>query len=258
MSKRFCFIGDSHVAAVRLALKSNEFARCRDSISVFGAVGTLLSTAIFRNRRLTSDEPKARKALRLTGGTPFIRLDAYDVFCVVGCWTSVNAANLIAKDYSSYRLGLPGGQLLSQELIDIMLIDRFRKSIAGTLIDLLAQATDKPIYLIPDPLWSTKVFEEPRGVIMGAIAKSTHAADYVDWVHRCLQSAFAGKATVLRQPADTVENSLFTKEAYSRNSISLGRRAAEHPEADFVHMNGAYGARILEEFFAEADKPASP
>jgi len=206
---------------------------------------------------LTSDEPKTRKSLRFTGGTPFISLDAYDVFCVVGCRTSVNAANLIAQDYSSVRLGLPGGQLVSQELMDILLIDRFRKTIAGTLIDLLAQSTDKPIYLIPDPLWSTKVFEEPRGVIMGAIAKSTHAADYADWVYRCLQSAFAGKATVMRQPADTIENNVFTAQTYSQNSIGLGRRVVEHPETDFVHMNGAYGARILEEFFATVDKPAA-
>ena len=69
MSQRVCFIGDSHVAALRLALMSEKFAARRGDVTIYGTIRSTLSGLALREGKLTSDAEEVREALRFTGGS---------------------------------------------------------------------------------------------------------------------------------------------------------------------------------------------
>lgn len=256
MRKRVCFIGDSHVAALRLAVNEDHTSRFRNEMDIFGVRGDALRRTFVRDNTLRSNNDEVREGFQFTGGSEFINLDGYDSFCVVGCGTSLNAGISICHSYSTYRLGLPQRQLVSSELFDLMLHTRFTRSIAHRTITMLAQATGKPIYLIANPLWSQSVLAHPQGVILKEMAGLGVIDDFAAWMSMGLEAAFVTKATIMPQPASTRTGSCFTLPAYSVGSQRLTSESIEHPKNDVSHMNAAYGREVLNAFFVAIDGAA--
>jgi hypothetical protein len=249
MSQRICFIGDSHVAALRLALMSERFAARRGDVAIFGTIRSTLSDLTLRDGKLTSDAPEVREALRFTGGAEAIDLAGYDIFCVVACGTNFSPATMVTHGATTYAFNLPDRQIVSQQLLDAMAVSAYRQTVAYKIVDMLASGTDKPIFLMPDPLWAPSVLQRPRSSQLRKVLKVVDGGVYADWVFRALAAAFSPKAAVLRQPASTVEGGCFTRQEFAKGSVRLRQAVVEHEDSDFAHMNADYGALVLDAFF---------
>lgn len=257
MRKRVCFIGDSHVAALRLAVNEDHASRFRSEMDIFGVRGEALRRTFLRGNTLRSNNDDVRKGFQFTGGSEFIDLDGYDSFCVVGCGTSLKAGIGICHSYSTHRFGLPQRQLVSSELFNLMLSTWFTRTIAHRTITMLAKATGKPIYLIANPLWSQSVLDLPQGAVLGEMAELGVIDDFAAWMSKGLEANFATKATIIPQPVSTRIGPCFTLPAYSFGSQRLTSEAIEHPKNDVSHMNAAYGREVLNAFFATIDEKAT-
>ena len=72
----------------------------------------------------------------------------------------------------------------------------------------------------------------------------------------CVQSCIAAvlaeiRAEFVAQPSDTVRDYKYTKREFCLNSVRLGGDlSVQHATDDYEHMNGQYGARVLEEIAA--------
>jgi len=249
MSQRVCFIGDSHVAALRLALMSEKFAARRGDVTIFGTIRSTLSGLTLRDGKLTSDAPEVREALRFTGGSEEIDLAAYDIFCVVACGTNFSPATMVTQGATTYAFNLPDRQFVSQQLLDAMAVSAYRQTVAYRIVDMLASATSKPIFLMPDPLWAPSVLQRPRSSLLRKVLKVVDPGVYADWVFKVLSAAFSPMATVLKQPVSTIDRGCFTREEFAKGSIRLRQEVVEHDDSDFAHMNADYGELVLDAFF---------
>ncbi len=253
MSKRFCFIGDSHVGALRLAIIEDEASAFAGDMDIFGVRGEGLRRTMVNGRRLTSRDEEVRKSFALTGGAESIDLDGYEAFCVVGGGTGLHAGLGICGTCSTSALALPGRQLVSQELMDLMLHTRLRRSIAHRIIEILVRETGKPVYLITNPRLARPVITRPQGAQLKEMHELGVIDDFAGWLYGGMETVFAPKATILAQPASTRSGPCFTKPEFTLGSRRLAADAEEHPKWDFAHMNAAYGREVLKAFFAAVE-----
>lgn len=250
MSSRICFIGNSHLAAIRLGFQEERFSGYRSDVSMFGSYRKTLFTLRNRDGRIVSDDAAVRESLQFTGGAEYIDPSAYDMFCIVACGTNVQPATTVIEKYTSFAFDLPGRQLVSQQLLDKMLVELYRQSLAEHVIAVIRAASQKPIYLIADPLWAPWALDAPRGKLLGEIIKAGLARPFVDWTHRALAAAFKDTATIVVQPPETVQDDIFTIAGYSKGSVRLRKEIVEHEDDDYQHMNAEFGALMLDRFFA--------
>lgn len=248
MTPRICFIGDSQVAALKLALSDSRWDGVRDRVTILGARGNGLMTATIRDGKLVSDDKAVQRYFRLTAGADHVDLAEHDIFCVVGCRVNFNPVNKIADVYTTYALGLPGRQLVSADLFESLLAGMFRRSNAAMVIDLLRSATANPVYLMPGPLWSPRVRELEKGRVLNEVVALGKGDAYLRTFRQSMGVAFDG-IPIITQPDDTVFDSLFTDMKYSVGSVALTQSGSEHGEEDFAHMNADYGNRMLTTFF---------
>jgi hypothetical protein len=155
----------------------------------------------------------------------------------------------LLEKYTSYALNLPGRQLVSQQLLDKMLADLYRQSLAEHVMDVIRASSQKPVYLMADPLWAPWSLDAPRGRLLGEIVKAGLGRPFVEWTRRALADAFSDTAAILVQPQETVQDDIFTVPAYAKGSVRLRKEIVEHEDDDYQHMNAEFGALMLDRFF---------
>lgn len=252
MSSRICFLGDSHVAALRQAIDHPASAVHASRVSIYGARGKSLFTLRQEGRKLLSDEEKVLKSLKFTGGTPAIDIDAHDVFCVVGGLVQLDWVDEIVANYATAAMALPGRQLVSARLLDRMFEEKLRKTLAYHLLKVL-EATGKPLFYIACPLYSEDILGNEKGDVMREMIAAGLVDDYFGRFLRAQHTVFGTLARIIDQPDETRAPPFFTKRAYGIGSVRLAKRHMEHPEDDFGHMNADYGVMTLNAAVAAID-----
>jgi hypothetical protein len=254
MNAKTCFIGDSHVAALRQALSLQSCEHFGKRMDIFGSRGDSLRNSLEVSKgRMTSQNKRVRKSFRLTGGRVFIDLSAYDRFCLVGFNTGIDFAVRLAETYSPQIFALPDRQPVSRAFFIEMMAAYLQGTIASEILDLLRLHTDKPLYLITNPNMSDAILDHASGKIYAELADIGN----MEALHECyveaLERVFANRATILPQPRQTLAKTLLTLKDHSSDSRRLTQKSAEHPEDDFKHMNARFGALVLEDFFSALD-----
>lgn len=244
MTPRICFIGDSHIAALRQALNDPRGAVYSDRIAMFGSRGTGLKSSVIRDGELTSDDETVRDNLRFTGGSESIGIDDFDVFCIVGSQVKLDLMERTLEDCAPASMPLPGRAPISSGLMDKLFEERLKMTLAYHLATLL-HTTGKPVYLIGNPRHAEEILNHEQGAFYRTLIEAGVEQEYLRQFTKAFTALFGPFARIIAQPAPLLATPMFTRQAFTKGSVLLAKRLKEHPETDFAHMNADYGVEVL-------------
>lgn len=246
--KRFCIIGNSHLAAWKLGWDSLRSATTGVALTFFGASGTAIRRLAVQDCCLVPLQEDLRKSLQFTsGGKEKIDPKEFDSFCVIG---SAFGIGQLARLYKTCRAESHKPGKRSQLLSDDCFSEAARGLLASTFgfrtALTLTEVTGGPIHLVPDPFPSSAVLnDQTQKLWTGLVSSGDHAKLALEF--RCAaEDLSTDRIRVLAQPPQLVCNEMFTPEEYSRGSVQLSP-GLDRPNSaqDYLHMNKRFGELII-------------
>ncbi len=230
---KICVIGNSHVAAIKLAYEASQPSSPHEMI-FFAGLGRRIAKLEIANGMLIppADDPKIQYAIKATsGGLTEINPDLYDHFLIIGM------SGWVHQPVSSV------GRPISEGAIACAIKDYWHASRLPPLVRNLRKITQKPISIAATPLLA----EERQN--------NTNAEVYTRFISLSNALYFSEfSAQLIGQPPETIVNGNATAIGFSRMSERLlegkGDFAIHHPEGENSHMNQSYGALWLAQYFA--------
>ena len=223
--RRICFIGNSHVAAIKLAW--DDFAKEFPEVDIrfFAATRHATDGLLVNSGRLVPETSRLADQIALTSnGHREISPEDYDIFVSYG-GLSLNTGSTNSDCYSS-------------ELRRQVILGRANDSLTTTHVKRLRQITEKPIVVAPAPL-----HVRANKVTSPALLPLPEA------MHLLNQSILSElRVDFADQPAETLLDQTATKSEFSVGSTrldSLQRFKEEHADGEVRHMNAAYGTLWL-------------
>ncbi|PSL20200.1 hypothetical protein [Shimia abyssi] len=244
--KRLCFLGNSHVAAVRLAIgEMQEYCVAKDvEIDVFGSQRNSLRAAEIKNGVVTSSSKFVRNNFQWTsGGMSELDIGRYDEIVVLAGLSLFSSAHYQANAEVPF---------VSSGLADAILAHRVKEDWAINLAREIAQANRSvTVTHIGSPLIST---QSPRAK---KFISSYHEVGSEFGVRaKQLKTLITQKVAALGEsnfrfsppPSAALEDSgFFTEHVYCQGSVLFTPEAnEEHKRDDFSHMNAKYGRLVVE------------
>ncbi|RYG08804.1 MAG: hypothetical protein EON96_19350, partial [Caulobacteraceae bacterium] len=154
MTGRICFIGNSHLGALRLAWGEAD-TRAGWTATFFAAPGGLMRGLVIEDGMLAGHDPQLVKSLEYTGGAARIDPSQYDLFVVLGQgFRLVEAASI----YATHRLYEDANDRVapvSHAALGATVRTRLARSAAIVTVRKLRKLTTAPVLLTPDPLPSS-------------------------------------------------------------------------------------------------------
>lgn len=272
---RVCCIGTSHLGAI----KSGWDRVARDwrgiEMTFFGApnyrVEESLQFLTLQGRRIVPTAADVAGFFRMTsGGLDHIELDGYEAFIVMGGIGLTKPFDLYTLFRTEEQTHQPAHVLVSAGCLVEALAGIFRSSLSYRLTTALAQLTGRPVFLLPEPrpsdaLLAASGSESPHWDVYIKLIQRLHASTDHLPLSRYYEAAIAAVeqrgVVVVDAPPDMVVNGLFTPHQYCRDSLWLqGGGYEPSPRNDFFHMNGDFGARMLDLILRSGGRvlPVSP
>lgn len=253
--KRICFVGNSHLAAIKLGW--DEIASSTPGIEAifFGAPQPISNTLAYRDGALHIDDGALAKIVN-TGpaGGASIALDGFDA--VVFCGLGIGPLSFI-RLYRTYRSDGQAGAV-SPDYVNHILSEPVYKEtciglVARTSAARLAMAVRKEMGV---PAWVIPAAYPAASILLSVNADTVRDMlncgddDAIAGAFEASLQAFAQTGIgAVSQPEETKSAPLFTDERYSSGSVRLVGNV-EHKSLDYVHMNGSFGALVLNSLFA--------
>ncbi|MDO6964489.1 hypothetical protein [Rhizobium alvei] len=245
MNKQVCFIGDSHVASLRLGLDTDGGAEFKDQIDIFGARGRGLFSTRIEEGQLVSDAQEVRDSFVMTGKADHIDIARYEAICVVGCLGGWPRFENVFKHFSPLGERVNETALVSKGFMDRLLKRQIEQTMAVAVMRELAEKAGKPLFYIPNPLFSKSILEHPKGFFFRRAMRTGAAGPMIERFRGAVRAMIAPYAMVLDQPVETIVPPCFTDERFSVGSVRLSERAPKHKDDDFAHMNADFGAIVI-------------
>jgi hypothetical protein len=247
--KKLCMIGNSHVAAMRLALQDALNAYPSLDVEVYGAHATNLVTArVHAGEELTFDKPlwvfaAGEEASRARS----VPLRGFDDYVIVGCDFGPSCIFQTYKRY--YFSGLKGKrrQAITRQQF-MQAASRLAADSAALILARSIREAGGNVLLVPTPLPAEKGLHDTEKAKMEPFRAAQDEGDgatlmqlYEELCSQQEQSGFR----VIRQPEETKASEITSLQVFSDNSIRLRPGQDEiHPENDYFHMNSLYGSLI--------------
>lgn len=244
-------LGNSHLAALRLAYAQTE--NRPEGIDLdFLASGQagLADIALDRGDLVATSPTTAADFLRF-GARARIPLADYDFFVVVGLGFNVYGLEPLYREHRC--IGLKGWQradpkrsLVSEAVMQQMIATGLRNCLSFRVADLIRQGSDRPIFQQAQPRPAETFLSQKR---YPSLRRAVACGD-----SQALSAIFERAAPLacrhhyLPQPPETLREGLLTDTAFTENAPRLTAdpaRVQRQPADDFLHANGAYGARVL-------------
>jgi hypothetical protein len=212
-AKRLCIIGNSHIGALRMAIKSEDFVDPGLDVVLWGFPGQSFKEVEFENGRLT--HPNTQMALRISGGRhESIDPNEFDALAFVGGFQPGSMLAAFAEQ----------GTLNEQRMKGWLRRNFVKKGHALALALEVVKNASCHVLLLPSPFVSE---------LSGERAKIKVEESDLERFNHMARAAFAEKRiTYVPQPAETIRDGKWTAREYSlKNNHS--------------HANQDYGAIVL-------------
>lgn len=245
--RRICFLGNSHLGAVKLAL---DQARAEGllgdaAVDTFGSHSTTLSTCLIEDGVLVPTEDFVSRNFAWTsGGRTRVELRSYDDIFVVAGWSP----------YSLVRCLAPGMMAPPSAALCRAVVEGWATDWAGGLGQAIARdAPGTAVHFVGGPELC-EAARRAKGVRLallkdGAIdaAKLAGLRQVQAVIAEAVARTQTAYASVARFPPTCLDEwGLFTREEFARRAAPLPDGEAETgADVDLVHMNGAYGLQLL-------------
>lgn len=246
---RICIIGNSHLAAVKLAW--DDLANCYKDIEIvfFGARGTAMKNLEVKNGCLIPTDDFTKQEIKFTsGGQEFISFNNFDAILLYGLACDLR---MLSFPLSTHRLGhkiADSRPIMSQACFTQLCEDRVSHNILFEIATMVRDATDIPIFVSPAPFPSQACIEDETqnwSYLNNHDGKITQQSYY-----QGISNAFSSlHAIFIPQPEATITNNVFSKPHFTKKAIRLIKGFSHiHPENDYLHMNKDYGKLLLVQF----------
>jgi len=252
---KLCVIGNSHVGMLRAAARG--LGPDGPEITFFAKAGTGLEKATISGSVIAAADPDLRAAQARFGMPETIDVSAFDAAILVAGTASVYSALRIlqtfrvsgwpsARDGTGSELAVPA--LMSERAFVAALADEARAGLSHRFAKALRQASRVPLYLVPQPFPSERVFESARPSEYGFLRARWRGDGplMAASLARAIDTAFGeiDEVTVLHQPADTIAHGFTTAQAYTRDAVQVDGDTPQQAQ-DLLHVGPAYGTRVL-------------
>lgn len=229
---KVCVLGNSQAACLKNAWDVAENRPAQHDVTFFAAFDLSLSNLKVEGGRLVPATEGLRRNLLYTSGLSDVDVAAYDVFLICG-------AGLAFR---------PVDARTSRQVVATWTADLLKTSLAYELAKKVRQLTDKPIYIMPAPLFDERTAVRARFDVL----------EYSSYIPLLEQALDIPNTVLLRQPDETITRGHYTKLDFSKDAVRLAVSDAgegvRHKEDDYNHMNTAYGAVRLKDFFEKLDR----
>lgn len=241
--KRWCFLGNSHLAAIKLGVDAwaDDLAAAGIEVDTFGSHGDTL------------------RGIKIDDGVIRPR---HDAMAERFEWTSGGKREIVLKDYDdiflifgesphSIRLFMSDGDVppMTHDLIRAV-HDTWTRGWACQLSDRIAHAAPKArVHFLGEPFRSEECGEARK--LLDGLGDDSAAAERIADIRRATDELLSqlglAVASIVRQPAHLNEHrGLFTRAEYARGSVRLtDDLSVAHKTSDMRHMNGAFGERMV-------------
>lgn len=251
---RVCVIGNSHVGPWKLAWDDLRSSFPHLALHFFAGPGSTLRELEVIDGALATRDAGLRKYLELTGGTEAIHLDDYDAFCIVGCGVVVLP---IVRLYEGWRAESHLCRDGSFTSVSDACFEAAARGIVGRSFGLnicrsLAELTDKPIFLSPQPFPSDAILHRRAAKHAGwrLLHEGGDDRAIAGLFDRLLKDFHGGRLLTLPPPPATMSAPLLTHDRYSRDSRHLFQPDEAHRTTEFFHMNVEFGALCLQDLLS--------
>ncbi|HVU21065.1 MAG TPA: hypothetical protein VHC71_14945 [Hyphomicrobium sp.] len=230
MTTKICIIGNSHIAALKVAVRDSFFQSDTLGFVFWGVRGRKFLEVKFESGRLVSPDPEF--ALVVSGGT-HATINPSDFGALV-FHGPINYTSFIVW---FRKLRRDSGTFSASFLVAGMKSHLHAKP-TNALIRQIRSSYKGRILVSPQPLVSEESAFFGDQIISGGERAETD---------RILQEYFEQiGAEYLAQPESTIVDNKYTAKKYSINSVALiGDLNIKHPPNEHFHMNGCYGAEVL-------------
>lgn len=221
-----CILGNSHVAALKLAWDEIKVDYINTNIVFVAGPGAALENLEINNNEITSPDPKTKMIIERVSGQKVIDLRHFDLFIIYGLGYSFNS-------------GLGDG--LSQSLFATLTLDKYINSLNYKITKLIRKASASEIFIMHTPL---------RAVDESAYLNSTPVYEKI--INKMDLNFKDDKILFLTQPKLTKSTDWATKKEFTKGSLKLDISENQldvnvHDEADIVHMNKFFGIIYVNE-----------
>lgn len=181
-----------------------------------------------------------------------VRVEDYDAFVVVGLMFSLIRQVEASVDFQrdTYRGPRPG-QIASEAMYRRFLDGLFDATKARLVMDALQQVTDRPVWLLPQPLplsWVRDREGERFEVFGNLYASGEVERTLADFQHQVDRVRERG-VHVLAQPGSTVTDRMFTRDEFGLADPADQSEKSFYRRGDFYHMNADYGREQMRALF---------
>lgn len=250
-----CFLGDSHLAAVKAAWDRMQGAHPGLQVDFFGAPARQWQGAV----RIGADaiEPAApalrESFARASGGTDRIVLDRYDGFHLFGPGLSIRHVLAAYRHYraDSHRSRVAARHLVSDACFLQLLEDLAEASQAVALARAIRARTGAPVTLVLQPMpLETEAWrgtQRDHEVLQAMVAAGDDERLRSRWLDVHQQLARRHGLHCVAQPDATLAGPLRTRREYGLDPVGWLRSLD-----DGWHMNARYGEVLLESILRRA------
>jgi hypothetical protein len=249
-SLRICMVGNSHLAALRDGWKIHYYDRQMLLPTWFGAPRDALGRLRLADGKLVTSSQELKDSLAWTsGGLNEIDLKNYDAFALVGLGLTFTTLARLYRDCrapgQSRTLGFR--RLISHSVFEAALKGQIHNSLALVLSRVIRRASEKPIYLICDPLPAENARDGKEAKLWRHLEADEDGADLLKrFTIEVELAAREASATVIWQPKETRAGRLFTRGDLRKGAMRLRiNQEVEFDDEEYSHLGPQYGVAML-------------
>jgi hypothetical protein len=244
---RVCFIGNSHLAAVKLGWDAVEADYPDIACNFFGAPANALSRLSLDGDVLVpTNNALTRKLKIVSGGSTTLRPSDFDAICCVGL--RFGFYNWLQALLGLHSYTVPAvreeSTLVSNSFLRHSARNWLEHTTALLVMRMVRSVCSVSIFMLPVPL--------PGEVLLNQLNADAAPSDQVlvslAALHRIFQAeaelcAIAEGFRLLPQPPTTIVSSCFSRAEFRKGAVRL-LTGVEKSADDCTHMNQSYGTEV--------------
>lgn len=253
MTKRYCFLGNSHIAAVKQGWDDTADRYPGIEATMFAAGGKNFADIKIENGVIEPQTDELRDRLKnRSDGQERIVLADYDRFVVIGLGFDSVLISRIYKAYHTilHRKERPGQvPFVSVDVLAQMLLADLKDSLSYRLATAVRAHTGQRIHVCWVPLKRRAMLSIEKSAVAAEAFAEINARGESELLQRVMERVGVFLARegldLITQPEETIDGGIFTIEEYSKAASLPKHTPNQNALLDIGHMNRRYGALMV-------------
>ncbi len=253
-------IGNSHAAMLIQSWRQDASRFAHMDLNFFTQPGTGPQGIEFDGTVMRAVDPELQEFLVKSYCRLEHDLNEYDFLVIIGCGPNINfvARSLLEHQVWNWPSNtnktetannpFERDQLISAECLHATLLDRYNKTLAVKLAKRLRKRSEKPIYIITQPLPSVRLAEQKYA---GSGIRKLESLGNGPVAYQTFKSTLSKvlepikNLAIIFQPEETITRHIYTDLNFTVDAVKLFNLDKKQPKDDIAHANQHYGNLIL-------------